>query len=405
MSREQVVLVTGVAGFWGGAVAAKLLATPGLHVIGLDADAPKEEIKGLDFIQADPRNALLADLLRQEAVDTVCHLAFVECTAPSEQTFDFNVMGGMQVLAACGAAGVRKVVLRSSTLVYGAQPGNSAFLREDHPLHGSRGYGYVRDLAELEAFCNGFRAQHPDVHLTVLRLANVVGPRCDSPLTRFLRDEKAMALVGFDPMMQVIHEADAVAAFVMAVLRDVPGTFNVAAPGALPLWRVMGLAGKVTVPMFHPLAYLSVSLFGPRYAPLDLDYLRYPCVGDVRRMQSEMDFHPQYTAEEALREFAAEQRLRQFLPESAVRAYDEERLRDTLERRRRARESAEPASVTVTSPKRRGSRASARRQRDQLPPSKPVAVGASRQKSKRPTKARRQAAPVALTDQEEGING
>ena len=341
MPNKRVVLVTGVAGYWGGAVAARLVTEPGLHVIGLDSEPPRDEIKGLDFIQADLRNPLLGDMLQQETVDTVCHLAFVESIRPSEQAFDVNVMGGMQMLAACGAAGVRQVVLRSSTLVYGAVAGNSAFLREDHPLHGNRGYGYVRDLVEMEAFCNGFRAQHPDVHLTLLRLAHVVGPKCDTPMTRFLREEEAVALVGFDPMMQVIHEADAVGALVHAVLHDVPGVYNVAASGVLPLWRLMGLAGKVAAPVLHPLAYLSVSLFGPRFAPIDLDYLRYPCVADLRLMKSKLDFEPQYTADEALSEFAAQQRLRSYLPESAVRAHDEDRLRDTLERRKRAREQAE----------------------------------------------------------------
>lgn len=337
MAGARAVLVTGVAGYWGGQLAARLAAQPGFHVIGLDDTPPEDDIKGLDFIQANVRNPLLSELLRDEQVDTVCHLAFVDSTRPSELAFETNVMGTIQTLAACGLAGVRKVILMSSTLVYGAQPTNSAFLRENHPLNGSRGYGYVRDLVEVEAFCNGFRGQNPELLLTVLRFAHIVGPKCYTPMTRFLRDEEALVLMGFDPMMQVIHEADVVGALAYAVVHDVPGVFNVAADGAMPLWRLMGLAGKVAVPIFHPLAYLSVSLFGPRMAPIDVDYLRYPCVADLHRMRHELMFLPEYTADEALREFAAQQRLRSYLPESAARAYDEERLRDTLERRRRAR--------------------------------------------------------------------
>jgi UDP-glucose 4-epimerase len=354
MKDQRVVLVTGVAGHWGSQVAARLVAQPGLHVIGLDDRPPAAEIKDLDFIQADIRNPLLTELLRQEGVDTVCHLAFVDSARPTEQAFDVNVMGSMQVLAACGAASVRKVVLKSSTLVYGAHATNSAFLRENHPLNGSRGYGHVRDLVELEAFCNGFRGQNPNVLLTMLRFAHIIGPKCDTPMTRFLRDEEALVLLGFDPMTQVIHEADVAAALEHAVLHDLPGVFNVAAEGAMPLWRLMGLAGKVAVPMFHPLAYLSVSLFGPRTAPIDIDYLRYPCVADLHKMRHELKFVPQYTADEALREFAAQQRLRSYLPESAVRAYDEERLRDTLERRRRGRElaAAQAAPAQETAPAR-----------------------------------------------------
>jgi UDP-glucose 4-epimerase len=222
-------------------------------------------------------------------------------------------------------------------MIYGALPSNSSFLHEDQPLNANRNYEYTRDLVEIEAFCNGFRRQTPDLLLTILRFAHIVGPKSDTPLTRFLREEQAPALLGFDPMMQIIHEADVLAALVHAVVHDVPGVFNVAAEGVLPLWKLVGLAGKLPLPVFHPLAYLGVSLFGPNYAPIALDYLRYPCVADLTRMRTELGFVPQYTAEEALREFAAQQRLRQYLPESLAMAFEEERLRDTIERRRRTR--------------------------------------------------------------------
>jgi UDP-glucose 4-epimerase len=358
MPDQRVVLVTGVAGYWGGRTASQLLAQPGLHVIGLDEEPPEEEVKGLDFIQASIHNPLLVDLLKQEAVEAVVHLAFTESIRPSETAFDVNVMGTMKLLGACAEAGVRKVVVKSSTLVYGAQSGNSAFLREDAPLQGSKGYGYIRDLVEIEAFCNGFLRQSPDTLMTVLRFAHIVGPRTDTPMTRFLREEEALVLLGFDPMIQVIHEDDVVGALVHAVIHDVPGVFNVAADRAMPLWRVMGLAGKLAAPVLHWLAYTSVSLLGPRYAPIDLDYLRYPCVGDLHRMRTALKFVPQYTAEEALREFASQQRLRRYLPESMARAYDEERLRDTLERRRRAR-SIEAPREEQAQRRGRGRRASA----------------------------------------------
>jgi UDP-glucose 4-epimerase len=360
MGEKRVVLVTGVAGDWGGRVAAQLIERPDLHVMGLDADIPKEEIKGLDFVQADIRNPLLVELLKDEKVDTLCHLAFVESIRSNEAAFDLNVIGTMKVLGACAEANVRKVVLRSSTLVYGAHSTNSAFLRENHALQGSRNYGYIRDMVEIEAFCNGFRGQSPHVLLTILRFAHIVGPRAETPMTRFLRDEETPVLLGFDPRMQVIHEVDVSHALVHAVTHDAPGVFNVAADGVMPLIRLTGLAGKLPMPVLHPMAYLGVSLLGPHYAPIDLDYLRYPCVADLQKMHTELEFVPQYTAEEALREFAAQQRIRQYLPESAALAYDQERLRDTLERRRRAQAQLMPATPMTAQPRRRanGKRAS-----------------------------------------------
>lgn len=342
MAPKRVVLITGVAGYWGSRVAARLVAEQDVHVIGLDVEQPAEKIKGLDFIQADIRNPLLVDLLKQEKVDTVCHLTFIDTARPSESAFEVNVMGTMKVFGACAEAGVRKIVLKSSTAVYGAHPDNPAFLTEAHPLRGSRRYGYTRDMVEIESFCNGFRRQAPQIKLVILRFPSIVGPTADTPMTRFLKEVWTPTLMGFDPMMQVIHEDDVTAALVHAILHDVSGVFNVAAEGVLPLSRLMALARKFAVPVFHLFAYWGIGLLGEtglrltRYVPIELDYIRYPWVADLTKMREELGFTPRYTADEALREFAGQQVMHRYLPEAATLSYDEERLRDTLERRRRA---------------------------------------------------------------------
>ena len=66
MSEKKVVLITGIAGYWGGRVARRLLDEPGLKIIGLDNSPPEDEIVGLDFIQADVRNPLLVEFLESE---------------------------------------------------------------------------------------------------------------------------------------------------------------------------------------------------------------------------------------------------------------------------------------------------------------------------------------------------
>ena len=333
MAEQRVVLVDGVGGYWGGRVAERLLAEPDLHVIGLDTKPPQHGT-GIDFIQTDIRNPLLVDLLKEEQVDTYVHLAFMETDRPTESAFDFNVMGTMKVLSACADAGVKSVILRSSTLIYGAQPGNSAFLHEGHPLNAKHNVGTLRDMLEIEAFCNSFRAQWPQVKLTILRFAHILGPTVTSPLTRFLRDDTAPTLFGFDPVIQLIHETDVVNALAHVAIFNVPGIYNVAAAGAMPLFKLTGLAGKLSVPVLHPLAYLGESLLGSQLTPIDFDYLRYPCVGDLKRMREELEFEPAYTAEAAVREFATVRKSHVAMPEDL----EEERLRAVIERRKRIRE-------------------------------------------------------------------
>jgi UDP-glucose 4-epimerase len=344
MTENEVVLVTGVAGHWGTQLAARLADEGSCRIIGLDVEPPAKEIEGLDFILADVRNPLVVELLKAERVHTVCHLAFMHSTRRSEAAFDANVMGTSKLLGACAEAGVHKAVLKSSMVVYGARPTNSAFLTEEQSLRGSRRYGYIRDITEVEEFCNGFRRREPEMVLTVLRFSSIVGPTSDTPMTRFLRSPWAPGLMGFDPMMQIIHEDDVVAALVQAIRNDMPGVFNVAAEEPLPLSKIRGLVGKLPISIFHPFASWGVGLLGSaghiveRHLPTDPDYLRYPWVGDLTRMHEELEFEPRYTAGEILREFAAQLRLGRYRTGAESLASDDQQLRHVIERRRRTKE-------------------------------------------------------------------
>lgn len=348
MADKTVVLVTGAAGYWGNRVAQRLTAEPNVHVIGLDVEPLEDEESDLDFIQADIRSSLMAELIESENISAVCHLQFREKVERSESAFDLNVMGTMKLFGACVQAGVEKIVLRSTTAVYGAHPDNSALLTEDTPLRGSRKYGYIRDWLELEAFCNGFRGQQPETNLTVLRFPNIVGPTADTPMTRFLKLQPPVILVGFDPMLQFIHEDDVVEALAYTIMNDTSGVFNVAAEGPMPLTRVLTLARKLPLPVLHPLAYWGLDLLKgsplrpSRFAPIEWDYLRYPWVADLTKMREEMGFTPQYMTDELLREFAGPRRAGD---NGDGLVDDETRLRDIIERRQRAREKTAEAEL------------------------------------------------------------
>lgn len=341
MNDTNVILVTGVAGYWGDRVARRLLNEPDLHVIGLDVERAEDiDIEALDYVQADVRNPLLPNLLDAEGVDAVCHLAFVEGLQRDESRFDANVIGTMKLIGACAESCVRRVVVKSSTMVYGAHANNSALLTEDAPLNGGRRYGYNRYRLEIEAFINGFRRQAPDLEMTVLRFANIVGPTADTPFNRYLQGPVAPMLLGFDPMLQVIHEDDVVEALAHATLGEHSGAFNVAADPPMPLLRILALAGQLPLPIAHPLAYqaarwLGGSKFG-KAMPFEPDYLRYRWVAATERMREEMGFFPQIGGDEALETVGAHLRLQRYKPTAGDLAYDEERLQETIARRQSA---------------------------------------------------------------------
>ena len=351
MSNRKIVLVTGIANSWGRAFARKIIIGQSNNdqleysVIGLDSIPPEEEITGIDFVRADLRNPLITDLLKTEKVEIVCHLAIPDFPKPSGSSSEKYVLGTMKLLGACAEAGVRKIILKSSTMVYGAYPNNPSFITEENSLKVNRSDSRNRQLVEIETFCKGFRKQAPEMLITILRFANIIGPQAITPLTRYLKEPIVPMLMGFDPRMQIIHENDVVDALFYVTENDTPGIFNVAAEGVLPLSKLLALTSKIPIPIFHPLAYLRISSIGDandqlsKYWLLEPDFLRYSWVGDLTKMRQQLRFKPVYTAEEALREFAREQRLRRFTPEARYLEYDEASLRKIIERRHKERES------------------------------------------------------------------
>lgn len=311
MSQKKTVVVTGAAGAWGARVTAALQRTPGIRLVGIDARPPAQPLPGVDYWQADIRDESIADFLRDAHADTVVHLTFHERSRRKEAVFDSNVLGTMHLVGSCADAGVRKLVLRSSTMVYGARANNPMYLPESWPLHASSRHAYVREMIDIEKFVIDFRREYPDLIITVLRLANVVGHGVHSALNNLLAVPVVPSLLGFDPLLQVIHVDDAVAAIAHAAAAvDLNGVVNVAAEGVLPLWQILGLSGRPTIPVLHPLANPTIrvtQLIGLGRllvaVPFDPDYLRYPWVADNRRMTGEFFFAPALNAEQALRTY------------------------------------------------------------------------------------------------------
>ncbi|MEZ4515310.1 MAG: NAD-dependent epimerase/dehydratase family protein [Chloroflexota bacterium] len=343
MTRERVVAITGVSGQWGRAVAGALLAQPGLRVLGIDARPPQPRIRDLDFVKADIRNPLLVDLLRAEQVDTVVHLAWRERQRRRETDFESNVLGAMQLLGACVEAGVEQVVLRSTTAVYGARPGNPTYMDETFPVAAKSGYAFVRDMVELERFLAEFAAEFPELRIAVLRFANVVGAGVDSPFTRLLRLPVIPSLLGFDPLLQLIDFEDAVAAIAHAVLTRAGGPVNVAADEVVSLCQAAAMAGKPVLPILHLAVYwtLPAARGALRYWPLEPDYLRYPWTAGTERMRAALDFEPAWTARQALERFVQAQRIAPYAARREAHAFADDDLAVVIEDRQRPPAAAE----------------------------------------------------------------
>jgi UDP-glucose 4-epimerase len=310
----SVVLVTGVSRFLGGNLAARLAADASVdRVLGVDTVPPSRDLRSrmgrTEFVLADIRNPLIAKVVARAEVDTVVHSALSpDPSGRDGSAKETNVLGTMQLLAACQKApSVRRMVLESTTAVYGASPLDPALFDETMASNDLPAGGYARDATEVEGYVRGFGRRRGDVSVTVLRFAGLIGPRVDTVLTRYFALPVVPTVLGYDARLQLLHEEDALAVLERAVGHDLPGVFNVAADGVLLASQAIRRAGRVPLPVLEPamgtvgraLAAVRVVAFPPEQLRL-LDFGR---VVDTTRLRTAFGFTPRWTTVQAFDDF------------------------------------------------------------------------------------------------------
>jgi len=303
------VLITGVAGGQGSLVARRLVGR--VEVIGVDRSPWRGRPHGVPFHRVDLRKRKFEDLLRTERPDTIIHLAFVRhFRSDAGQRHEVNVTGTKRLLEYAVAHGVERVLLLSSSYVYGALPDNPYYLDEDAPLQVSRTYPEVRDLAEVDTLASAFLWRHPEVAITILRPVNVLGALVHSSISQYLRLQWVPMIAGFNPMMQFIHEEDVADAIVLATEKSTRGVFNLVGPGAVPLSVAIAETGGVAVPLPEFLtrpAIATLFRFGLYpFPPGVIDFAKYQCTIDGSRFQQATDFRPRYSLEDIFASVAHE---------------------------------------------------------------------------------------------------
>lgn len=316
----RVVALTGAASFLGRNLVGVLEEDPGVaRIVTVDIKAPdtggpKTRTYPID-ITAPGADERLAGVLEAERVDTFVHLAFL--SSPTHATawaHELESVGTMHVLHAARRSSLAKLVVWSQTILYGAHPHNPNFLTERHPLRAEADEPFFADKIAAEREVAAYAAKARGTVVTVLRTAPIVGPTVRNYVTRYLAERVIITLMGFDPLWQFVHEVDAIAAFKLAIDRDFPGVFNIAGEGVLPVSTVVKLAGRIALPIFHPVAETMIGAAWAAQAayapPAFLRYLRYLCVADGDKAAREMGFRPAYTTREALLDYLGAQRLR-----------------------------------------------------------------------------------------------
>ncbi|GAA2445802.1 NAD-dependent epimerase/dehydratase family protein [Actinomadura vinacea] len=268
----RAVVVTGVAGFLGSHVADALVAR-GTRVVGIDRRSPARDATaaanlagllgrpGFRLVVADLNRVPLEPLL--EGAAHVYHLAAVAGVRASwgREFADYvacNVVATQRVLAACANVGTPRLVVASSSSVYGTTGGDPS--REDHPALPASPYGMTKLAAERLCLEHA-RRPGATTAVVALRYFTLYGPRqrTDMMISRVLR----AALTG-EPVhlfgdgtqrRDFTYVADAVSATLAA--GSVPAraeAVNVGGGAPVRLHDLLDLAADVTgrpIPAVH----------------------------------------------------------------------------------------------------------------------------------------------------------
>lgn len=300
---QRPVLVTGICGRLGRRLARRLHRERA--VVGIDRREFVGRPKDVAHHQIDIRRKKTQDIFRQGNLAAVVHLGVMhDPRVSAAEHHSWNVAGFQKLLEYVAHYDIPKLIVLSSANVYGPRPDNPQFLPEDAPLLGGAAFSEIRDLIEVDMLAQSFFWKRPETETVILRPVHIVGGVRNAP-SNYLRLPVIPTLMGFDPMVQVIHQDDVVSAIDLALRPGVRGIFNIAGPAPLPLSRLVDLTGHTRLAIPHMLAksviqrlwrYRATSFPAP-----ELDHIRYVCMVDDRRARDVLGYAHKHNVAEAVR--------------------------------------------------------------------------------------------------------
>ncbi|WP_407360287.1 SDR family oxidoreductase [Microbacterium sp. LBN7] len=305
------VLITGGGGFLGSHVAQALAARDDVElVVSADVRTGTARPGILDVVLDVQDAAAIAPLLREHRIDTVVHLAaIVNPGRDVDREYRVDVDGSANVLAACVATGVRRIVVSSSGAAYGYHADNPEWIDEVQPLRGNDAFPYSRHKRLVEEMLAEHRATHPDLEQVVFRIGTILGPSVRNQITALWDGRRILRIAGSDSPFVFVWVDDVAAAMVRAATDGPAGVFNVAGDGRMTVPEIAERLGRrqLVLPAWALAAALRIGrmLRLTEHGPEKVPFLRYRPVLANTRLKDEFGFVPTRTTREAFEEYLA----------------------------------------------------------------------------------------------------
>jgi len=304
---SRCVLVTGASGYIGRLLVADLAGRRGSveRIVAADVrEPPRGERKaGVDYVACDVRDAGFEKILRDNAIDTVVHLAAIVTPKPGSDPdleYSVDVLGTENVLRCAVAAGVAKFLYTSSGAAYGYWPDNPPVLTEDCPLRGNDNIPYPRNKRLVEEMLARYRREHPDLHQLVLRPGTILGASVANQITAMFERPFVLGVVGSATPFIFIWDQDVVACLRIGVDEDREGIYNMAGDGVVTMREIAQRLGKPYVALPAWLLSGGLAVLKPlglsQYGPEQVGFLRYRPVLSNEKLKREFGYTPKKTS-------------------------------------------------------------------------------------------------------------
>ena len=299
---EGDIVITGICGRLGRRLARELHRDR--QVVGLDKRPFHGRPKDIEHFEVDLQRRQAQDVFRHREIAAVVHMGVRHNPRdPRSDTHMWNIAGFQKVLEWVKKYDIPKLIVLSSGNVYGPRSDNAQFLTEDAPLLGGTSTE-LGDLVELDMLAQSFFWKHPATESVILRPAHILGTVRNAP-SNYLRLKVVPTLMGFDPVMQVVHQDDVVRAIRLALSPGARGVYNLGGPTPVPLSKALKMLGRSTIPLPSGLARKTFErmwrLHLSSFPPPELDFIRDVCMVDDSRAHAELRYRPEFSIEETLR--------------------------------------------------------------------------------------------------------
>jgi UDP-glucose 4-epimerase len=315
--KKKKVLVTGAGGALAQRVINKLKLRREYEIIGVGFKENTYFDDTITNYRIDFSKRGFEMIFREHQLDAVIHLGRILLYEDSAiRRYNVNVTGTKKIFDLSLKYGVKHVIVLSTFYVYGAHPYNPSLIDEMFPLKASNNSSDLADAVELEYLSSLYMLKYPELHTTILRPCNILGPGVQNSVSALLDRKYVPCLLGFSPIMQFIHVDDLAEAIALTYEMPSPGVYNIVTEDWLPYQKAIKLAGgfPTAIPPFPPsLSRQIVRMMNIKEFPdYLLNYYKYPVVLDGSLFRHTFPFNPKYSLDDIFSYYKKQKNLRLF---------------------------------------------------------------------------------------------